>query len=63
MQGTSEPPVFSHPQWLVGIVLILGGMALVAGLSNPVWLLIGAPCILVLALYIFVRLRGTRSRD
>ena len=56
-------PAFAHPQWLVGIVLILGAMAVVAGLSEPVWLLIGAPCIAVLVLYVWVRIRHNGDRN
>jgi hypothetical protein len=40
---------------MVGIVLILGGLAVIAGLSDPIWFVLGAPCILVLLLFIYVR--------
>jgi hypothetical protein len=50
-----EPPVFRHPQWMVGVVLIFGVAAILAGLRNPVWFLIGAPCILVLLVWLWVR--------
>jgi len=52
-----ERPVFQHPQWMLGVVLIFAVAAIVAGLSNPVWWLIGSPCILVLAIYLWVRFR------
>lgn len=48
-------PMFAHPRWMVGIVLILGAMFVVMGLSSPVWFLIGAPCIVVLVLWVYVR--------
>jgi len=45
---------------MIGVVLIFGVAALVAGLDNPVWLIIGAPCILTLIVYIGVRVFGSR---
>ena len=53
-RGSNGPPMFPHPQWMVGVVLIFGVLFIVAGLGNPVWLLIGSPFILVLAVYIWV---------
>jgi hypothetical protein len=50
-------PMFVHQPWMVGIVLIFGVLALVAGLSDPIWLCLGAPCILVLFLFIYVRFK------
>ena len=50
-------PLFQHPQWMVGIVLIFAVIAVVAGLDNPIWLLIGSPFILVLVILVWVRLR------
>ena len=55
-RGSNRPPVFPHPQWMVGIVLIFAVLFIVAGLDNPVLLLIGSPFILVLAVYVWVRL-------
>lgn len=51
-----EPALFQHPQWMVGIVLIFAAVALFAGLfGDPVWLLIGSPFIVTLAIYIWAR--------
>ena len=55
-----QPPVFRHPQWMVGIVLILGVASLIAGLNDPIWWLIGAPCILTLLVWIWVRVVAGR---
>ena len=52
-------PVFRHPQWMVGVVLIFGVAALWGGFYNPIWWLIGFPCILTLGVYIFVRLKSS----
>jgi membrane-bound ClpP family serine protease len=57
-----ERPMFAHPPWTVGIVLCLAVLAIIAGLSDPIWILLGLPCILVLALYIYVRI-VKRNRD
>ncbi len=59
-QATPEPderPLFQHPEWMLGVVLIFATIAVIAGLDNPVWLLIGSPFILVLAIYAWVRFR------
>ena len=53
----SELPVFSHPEWMVGIVLICGVLAILAGLANAVWWLIGSPAILALAIWIYGRVK------
>jgi len=52
-----EPPIFRHPQWLLGVVLVFGVVAILAGLRNPVWFLIGFPAILTLIVWIWVRWR------
>jgi hypothetical protein len=52
----NERPLFLHPPWMVGIVLVFGMLAIVAGLSDPIWFLVGMPCILVLVLYIYVKI-------
>jgi hypothetical protein len=52
-----ERPLFQHPQWMVGVVLIFAVVAMVAGFDNPVWLLIGSPFILALVIYLWARLR------
>ena len=49
-----DRPVFQHPRWMLGVVLVLAVMTIVAGLGNPVWLLIGSPFILVLVIYLRV---------
>jgi hypothetical protein len=54
-------PLFSHQPWMVGMVLVCAVLAIIAGLSDPIWFILGAPCILVLALYIYVRI-ATRNR-
>jgi hypothetical protein len=50
---------FTPPQWMVGVVLIFGVAALWGGFSNPIWWLIGLPCILTLFVYIFVRIKSS----
>jgi len=55
----TERPVFQHPQWMVGVVLVFAVVAILAGLRNPVWWLIGSPCILVLAVWIYVKIRSS----
>lgn len=62
----NERPLFPHPPWMVGVVLVIAVVAILAGLSDPIWFFVGMPCILVLVLYIYVqivtRIRGYRSR-
>ena len=55
LPANDERAVFQHPQWMVGVVLIFAVIAIVAGLENPIFLLIGSPCILVLVIYVWVR--------
>jgi len=53
---TDERPLFLHPPWMVGIMLILGVLSLVVGLTlDPFWLAMGSPAILTLFVYIGVR--------
>jgi len=59
--NSNERPLFAHPPWTVGIVLIVGVLAILAGFSDPIWFFLGLPCILVLALFIYVRI-ATRNR-
>ena len=59
-RGSNGPPMFPHPQWMVGVVLIFAVLFIVAGLGNPIWLVIGSPFILTLAVYIWVRLAARR---
>lgn len=50
-------PIFLHPPWTVGVVLVFAVVALLLGLGgNPIWLLIGSPFILVLVLWLWVRI-------
>jgi hypothetical protein len=53
----NERPLFQHPDWMVGVVLIFAVAAVIAGLSNPIWWLIGSPLILVFVLYAWIRFR------
>lgn len=57
-----EKPLFRHPPWMLGLVLIFAVYSILAGLRDPIWLLLGLPFILVLALYIYVRI-ATRKRE
>ncbi len=58
MPDANMRPLFPHPPWTVGIVLVFALLAILAGLNDPTWLLLGAPFILVLALFIYVRIKG-----
>lgn len=53
---TGKRAMFAHPPWTVGIVLIFGVLSIISGFSNPIWFVLGGPCILVLLLYLYVRL-------
>lgn len=54
---TEERPLFQHPPWMVGIMLILGVLSLVVGLTvDPFWLVMGSPAILTFFVYIGVRI-------
>jgi hypothetical protein len=55
-QGVNERPMFPHPSWMVGIMLILAVLTILAGLENPIWFLIGSPCIMVLLIFIYVKI-------
>ena len=58
-----ERPLFQHPPWMVGIMLILGVLSLVIGLTvDPFWLAMGSPAILTLVVYIGVRIAVGRRR-
>jgi hypothetical protein len=53
----TKPGPFAHPQWAVGMVLVLALPFLVLGaFGHPIWLLIGSPFILVLVIWAAVRL-------
>ena len=52
---SDERPLFLHPPWMVGIMLILGVLSLAVGLTvDPFWLVMGSPAILTLVVYIGV---------
>lgn len=52
-----ERPLFTHPPWMAGIMLILGATSLFVGLTvDPFWLVMGAPAILTLVVYVGVRI-------
>ena len=54
---SDERPLFHHPPWMVGIMLILGVLSLLVGLLvDPFWLVMGSPAILTLLVYIGVRI-------
>jgi L-asparagine transporter-like permease len=62
-QDADERPPFPHPPWMVGIILILAVLVILAGIADPVWFLIGSPCILALMIYIYVKIeRRIRKR-
>lgn len=59
----SERPHFPHPEWTVGVVLIMAVVLLALGiLGHPVWLLIGSPFILTLAVWVAVKIVEARRR-
>ena len=60
--NVNERQLFAHPPWTVGIVLIFAVLAILAGFSDPIWFLLGLPCILVLALFIYVRIAKRNRR-
>lgn len=50
------PYQFPHPQWTVGVVLVFAVVSLIFGLLvRPIWLVVGAPFIVVLLLWVVVR--------
>ena len=53
---------FAHPEWAVGMVLVMGGVFLVLGLfGHPIWLLLGGPFVLTLVVWFVVRVVLRRS--
>lgn len=52
-----ERPTFQHPDWMLGVVLIFALISVVAGIDNPLWLLIGSPFIIVLLIYVWARVK------
>lgn len=64
-RGSLERPAFAHPEWTVGLVLVIAMVMLLLGIvGHPIWLLIGSPFILTLAVWVAVRLvqRSRRRR-
>jgi hypothetical protein len=59
----NERPMFPHPPWTVGIVLILAVSALLAGIQDPIWFLLGLPFIIVLVLYLYIRFVKRKPRE
>ena len=55
----TERPVFNHPQWMLGVILIFAVYAIVAGMFHPVYWLIGSPCILALAVWIYAKIKSS----
>lgn len=55
------PPAFPHPPWMVGVVLVFGVVSIVAGLREPIWLVVGSPFIAALGFYVWARLHRRRS--
>jgi hypothetical protein len=62
MPDARQRPLFPHPPWTVGIVLILAVLTILAGLADPIWFLFGAPFILVLALFLYMRITKRKGR-
>lgn len=51
-----DRPVFLHPRWTVGMILVFAVVFLLLGiLGHPLWLLIGSPFILTLVVWVMVR--------
>lgn len=56
--------LYPHPEWTVGLVLVAAGITLLFGLLvDPIWLLVGSPFLLVLALWLWVRLVALPRRE
>ena len=54
---------FPHPEWAVGVVLIIAVVMLLLGvLGHPLWFLIGSPFILTLFVWLGVRITQRRRR-
>jgi hypothetical protein len=63
LDGPIPPPMFQHPPWTVGVVLVFGVVALLFGiLVSPIWLLAGSPFILTLFVWLAVRITQWRRR-
>jgi hypothetical protein len=60
-RNAEQRPMFPHPPWTVGVVLIVAVWSILAGIADPIWFLVGAPFILVLVLFIYVRITKRRK--
>ena len=55
--GEAAPSPFPHPPWTLGLVLVAGVITLIFGvLVNPIWLGVGAPFLIALVLWLYVKL-------
>jgi len=56
--------LYPHPEWTVGLILVAAGITLLFGvLVDPIWLLGGRPCRMVLVLRIWVRFVALPRRE
>ncbi len=56
-EGDTTSSPFPHPPWTIGLVLVGGVITLMFGvLVNPIWLGVGAPFLIALALWLYVKL-------
>lgn len=56
--------LYPHPEWTVGLILVAAGITLLFGLLvDPIWLLVGSPFLMVLALYLWVRIVALPRRE
>jgi hypothetical protein len=62
-QDVNARPPFPHPPWMVGVILALAVLIIFVGLADPIWLLIGSPCLLALGIYIYVKIETWRRKQ
>lgn len=56
--------LYPHPEWTVGLILVAAGITLLFGLLvDPIWLLVGSPFLIVLALWLWVRFVALPRRE
>lgn len=61
--GSDTPYAFPHPQWTVGVVLVLAMLTLFLGVfGHPLWFLIGSPFIATFLVWLVVRITQRRRR-